>query len=428
MRGKASLPPSGRREALAPRLLFDRAVMDATPDRDARRSAAFGAAAPDRRHRARAGARLSGRCCRRAWLQGHFLTDAEGRPIANDFVDVCAAGRWRSRATRPSAYDWPLHKAAEVRAVGHDFPAITAGIIRRRFCLLPLRWRCCRISARLLVWLARTLAAYAATLRCILGDRAGVFVRARLSGRDLERHRRTKRLSHRGADRRHARSAGAAAGARRRLLGLLTYKPQFGLLFPLVLIADRRWLTIAVAAAVAIAHGRGRHGSRSAPPAGRRSFTGCRSPAARSRRRRRRLDRLQSLFGLVRAHGGSEALAWSATGRGQHRGRRRCDLAVAQPRAFELKAAALAAARSRHALCLHVRPGRARGRGRLFAAITRWSADLPSAEICRPRRRRRADSGLSLCRDAGRSCRRADRAGADRQPPRAAHQKRMERR
>jgi arabinofuranan 3-O-arabinosyltransferase len=35
-------------------------------------------------------------------------------------------------------------------------------------------------------------------------------------------------------------------------LGLLTYKPQFGLLFPIVLIADRRWLTIAVAALVAL--------------------------------------------------------------------------------------------------------------------------------------------------------------------------------
>ena len=32
-----------------------------------------------------------------AWLQGQFLTDAEGRPIANDFVDVYAAGRHGAR-------------------------------------------------------------------------------------------------------------------------------------------------------------------------------------------------------------------------------------------------------------------------------------------------------------------------------------------
>ena len=43
-------------------------------------------------------------------------------------------------------------------------------------------------------------------------------------------------------------------------LGLLTYKPQFGLLFPIVLIADRRWRTIAVACGVAgaLARCRGR--------------------------------------------------------------------------------------------------------------------------------------------------------------------------
>ena len=56
-----------------------------------------------------------------AWLQGQFLTDAENRPIANDFVDVYAAGRMALSGDAASAYDWPLHKAAEVRALGHDF-------------------------------------------------------------------------------------------------------------------------------------------------------------------------------------------------------------------------------------------------------------------------------------------------------------------
>jgi hypothetical protein len=37
------------------------------------------------------------------------------------------------------------------------------------------------------------------------------------------------------------------------LLGLLTYKPQFGLLFPLALLADRRWRVIATASATAAA-------------------------------------------------------------------------------------------------------------------------------------------------------------------------------
>ena len=53
---------------------------------------------------------------------------------------------------------------------------ITAGIIRRRFCLLPRRWRRCRIWLPRIVWLAATLAAYAAALANILGGRTGIVV------------------------------------------------------------------------------------------------------------------------------------------------------------------------------------------------------------------------------------------------------------
>ena len=56
-------------------------------------------------------------------------------------------------------------------------------------------------------------------------------------------------------------------------------------------------------------------------------------------------SRLQSLFGLVRAHGGSEPLAWAAAGDrlALARGRRRCVWLWRSRAPFELKAAALAA-------------------------------------------------------------------------------------
>ena len=56
-----------------------------------------------------------------AFLSGHFLIDAHGEPIANDFVNVWAAGRLALDGQAAAAYDWTLHKAAEIRAVGHDF-------------------------------------------------------------------------------------------------------------------------------------------------------------------------------------------------------------------------------------------------------------------------------------------------------------------
>ena len=194
------------------------------------------------------------------------------------------------------------------------------------------------------------------------------FFRARLSGRDLERDRRTKRFSHRGL-------IGGTLGLMERrpalagvCLGLLTYKPQFGLLFPLVLIADRRWRTIAVAAPVAAALA-ALSWPLSAARAGRRSCTGCRSQAT-----------------IVLGEGaptlvGCKAFSvWSAPTAAASRWPGPCrrgssqsppaSLAVAKPRA--VRAQGRGAGRrhaARHALCLYVRPGRAGGRGGLPAAL-----------------------------------------------------------
>ncbi|HTV34805.1 MAG TPA: glycosyltransferase family 87 protein, partial [Xanthobacteraceae bacterium] len=127
-------------------------------------------------------------------------------------------------------------------------------------------------------------------------------------------------------------------------LGLLTYKPQFGLLFPLVLIADRRWLTIAVAACVAI--GMAVASWLAFGIASWQAFFHWLPISSHIILGEGRADfgRLQSLYGLVRAHGGDETLAWSVQAVGS--------LAVAagivwlwrSRAAYELKAGALAAA------------------------------------------------------------------------------------
>ena len=74
-----------------------------------------------------------------SYLQGHFLTDPLGRPIANDFVNVWAAGRLARDGAAPAAYDWTLHRAAEVRAVGYDFDGYYGWHYRRRRFSLPQR-------------------------------------------------------------------------------------------------------------------------------------------------------------------------------------------------------------------------------------------------------------------------------------------------
>ena len=126
-------------------------------------------------------------------------------------------------------------------------------------------------------------------------------------------------------------------------LGLLTYKPQFGLLFPLVLIADRRWLTIAVAAAVAPRSPRC-HGSLSAA-ASWEAFAHWLPITSHEILGEGHADfgRLQSLFGLVRAHGGSEPLAWTVQAIGSLAVAAGVTLLWRSRAPFDLKAAALAA-------------------------------------------------------------------------------------
>src|SRR5580704_10786899 len=109
------------------------------------------------------------------YLDGHFLTDAQRRPIVNDFVNVWAAGRLTLDGTPASAYDWPTHKAAEVRAVGYDFPDYYGWHYPPTFLFVAAALATLPYLVALMVWLAATLAAYAATLGGILGGRTGVF-------------------------------------------------------------------------------------------------------------------------------------------------------------------------------------------------------------------------------------------------------------
>lgn len=278
------------------------------------------------------------------YLQGEFLTDRQGRPIANDFVDVYAAGRMALNGAAASAYDWPLHKAAEERAVGHAFADYYGWHYPPPFLLVAAVLALLPYVVAALIWLAATLAAYAATLRAIVGDRVGIFfalgfpaaiwnvtagqngflTAALIGGALVSLQQRP-----------------ALAGV---FLGLLTYKPQFGLLFPLALIADRRWLTIAVAAAVAI--GMAAASLMIFGLASWQAFFHWLPISSQIILGEGRADfgRMQSLYGLIRADGGGEALAWSV----QAVGSLAAAVAIVwlwRSRApFELKAAALAAA------------------------------------------------------------------------------------
>jgi hypothetical protein len=98
------------------------------------------------------------------------------------------------------------------------------------------------------------------------------------------------------------------------LLGLLTYKPHFGLLFPLVLLLDRRWTVIGAATLTALALAAAAWMAFGTEPW--RAFIDqvLTTSDAVFRDGRAGLFKQQALLGLVRFLGGPMALAWTLHG------------------------------------------------------------------------------------------------------------------
>ncbi len=177
------------------------------------------------------------------------LIDRNGKPIGTDFSNVYAAGRLTWQGHAGQAYDPALQHQAErdifggrdVPFFGWHYPPFFLAIAVL-VAALPYAWG---LSLWLLVSGAAYLTAIGAILRrpgtlLLAAAFPAVFVNvghgqngvltAALLGGALQLMDRRPWL----------------AGA---LIGLLAYKPQFGMLIPLALLAGTRWRTIAAAAA-----------------------------------------------------------------------------------------------------------------------------------------------------------------------------------
>ena len=73
-----------------------------------------------------------------SYMQGSWLVLPDGGGVQSDFVNVWAAGKLVLQGSAAAAYDWPIHKAMEVMAVGHPLRrlfrlALSADVpVRRR--------------------------------------------------------------------------------------------------------------------------------------------------------------------------------------------------------------------------------------------------------------------------------------------------------
>lgn len=181
------------------------------------------------------------------------MVDPNGKPIGTDFSNVYAAGVLTQSGHAPDAYDPALQHAAEkavfegrdVPFYGWHYPPFFL-MVAALLALMPY-------GLALLCWLAVSLPAFMAAVHAIVPRRETLLATAAFPAVFVN-------IGHGQNGFFTAALLGGfltllnprpiLAGV---LLGLLSYKPQFGILIPLALLATGRWTTILSAAATVIA-------------------------------------------------------------------------------------------------------------------------------------------------------------------------------
>jgi hypothetical protein len=181
------------------------------------------------------------------------LIDRNGKPVGTDFSNVYAAGTlvWQGRPAE--AYEPALQHAAEkavfggreVPFYGWPYPPFFFAIAFL-VAAVPYAWG-------LAIWLAASFAAYLAAIRAILPRPETLLIAAAFPAVFVNiGHGQNAFLT-------TALLGGALHWLDRRpwiagvLIGLLAYKPQFGVLIPVALLAGGRWSSIGAAVATVAA-------------------------------------------------------------------------------------------------------------------------------------------------------------------------------
>ena len=246
-----------------------------------------------------------------AYLSHWWIYDPDGLGIPTDFVNVWAAGRLAIEGHPAQAWDWDIQRQVELALLRQEFPGYFAWHYPPPFLFVASLLAQFPYAAAFIGWVSASFVPYLFMMRAIVGRRFGWllaiafpmvfnntlvgqngFLTAALIGGTLYLMPVRPML------------AGIC-------LGLLSYKPQYGLLFPLVLIAASQWTVFFAAGVTAVAMALVSwlaFGTESwqaffhwMPMFSQAFLTEGKAT----------WWKLQSLFSLVRYLGGTEALAWS---------------------------------------------------------------------------------------------------------------------
>jgi arabinofuranan 3-O-arabinosyltransferase len=240
-----------------------------------------------------------------------WILDAQGRGIPTDFVNVWSAGKLALEGHPAQAWDWDIQKQVQVAALGQGYVGNLSWHYPPPFLFVAAFLAQFPYALALIGWVAASLVPYLIAMRAIVGRPFGLLLGAAFPvvlANTLVGQNGFLTASLIGGSLYLLPKRPVLAGI---CLGLLSYKPQYCLLFPLALIAASQWTTFAsagVVAAVIAALSWLAFGTESwhaffdwMPMFAQAFFTEGRVT----------WFKMQSVFGLARFLGGSEPLAWT---------------------------------------------------------------------------------------------------------------------
>jgi arabinofuranan 3-O-arabinosyltransferase len=249
--------------------------------------------------------------CLSAYFSRGWVYDPNGLGIPTDFINVWAAGRLVLDGLPAQAYDWDIQKQVEVATLGKDFVGYFAWHYPPPFLFVASLLAQLPYQTAFIGWAVVSFLPFLVAMRAIVGRTFGyllalaipmVFINALVGQNGFL----TAALI--GGTLYLIPIRPVLAGI---CLGLLTYKPQYGLLFPIVLIAAGHWrvfISAGVTAVVLAFASWLAFGIESwlaffhwMPRFSQAFLTEGQAP----------WWKLQSIFSLVRYFGGSEPLGWA---------------------------------------------------------------------------------------------------------------------
>jgi arabinofuranan 3-O-arabinosyltransferase len=248
-----------------------------------------------------------------AWLylSHQWILDAQGRGIPTDFLSVWSAGKLAFDGHPAQAWDWDIQKQVQVAMLGLDFDGNFAWHYPPPFLFVAALLARFPYAAALIGWAAASVVPYLLMMRAMVGRPFGLLLGAAFPvvlANTLLGQNGFLTASLIGGTLYLLPKRPILAGV---CLGLLAYKPQYGLLFPFVLMAASQWTAFVSASAVTAviaALSWFAFGTESwqaffhwMPMFSKAFFTEGRTA----------WFKMQSVFGLVRFLGGSEPLAWT---------------------------------------------------------------------------------------------------------------------